>query len=378
MGKEAGSAIAPGGETAPLDTGARRRIAVGLSGGVDSAVAAALLAEAGHEVVGLTLKVWDRSRCCSLEDVGDARRVARHLGIPFYVLDAHGIFEAEVVAPFVAEYAEGRTPNPCVRCNRRIKFDWLWERARKLGCEAVATGHYARLEGAGSDRRLRRGVDRGKDQSYFLVPEAAAVLDRLVFPLGGMDKEAVRRAAAERGLPVAHKSESQDVCFLPDGDLGAFLGERLGSLPGDIVDRQGHRLGRHQGLHAYTVGQRRGLGVSAREPLHVVAKDVAANRLVVGPRDALLAPGLRTGTPVWLVTPLAREFDCAVQIRSTAAAVPARVSISAEGGASVAFATPQFGVAPGQLAVFYEGDVVLGGAWIEVAWTPEGEGTARE
>lgn len=343
-----------------------RRIAVGLSGGVDSAVAAALLAEEGWEVVGLTLKVWEASRCCSLEDAEDARRVARHLGVPLYVLDAHGVFEAEVVAPFAAAYGRGLTPNPCVVCNRRVKFGWLWERARALGCEALATGHYARLEGPPGGRRLRRGADRGKDQSYFLVPEDPAVLDRLVFPLGGKTKAQVRRAAAERGLPVAGKAESQDVCFLPPGGLGAFLEERIGSRPGEIVDPQGRVLGQHRGVHAYTVGQRRGLGVAGREPLYVLAVEPESARVVAGPRRDALAAGLRTTAPSWMVPPPAppTAWECAVQIRSTAREVPCRVEPQAE-GLRVTFAAPQFGVAPGQLAVFYQGDLVLGAAWIE-------------
>lgn len=339
---------------------------MGLSGGVDSSAAAALLVEAGWDVVGLTLKVWDRSRCCSLDDVEDARRVARHLGIPFYVLDAHEAFAAEVVEPFVRSYAEGRTPNPCVACNRRIKFGWLLDRARALGCEALATGHYARLEGEGGERRLYKGADPDKDQSYFLVPEVHGVLERLRFPLGAMTKAQVRRFAEERELPVARKAESQDVCFLPGGGLAAFLEGRLGARPGDIVDREGAVLGRHRGVHTYTVGQRRGLGVSGREPLHVLAVDPAASRVVVGPRREALARGLLVGDPVWLVPPplLDGPRECAVKIRSTAPEVPCRVEGEAA-GLRVTFAEPQFGVAPGQLAVFYQGDTVLGGAWIE-------------
>jgi tRNA-specific 2-thiouridylase len=348
-----------------------RRIGVGLSGGVDSAVAAALLVEQGWEVVGLTLKVWDASRCCSLEDAEDARRVARHLGIPFYVLDAHEVFEREVVAPFAAAYGRGLTPNPCVVCNRRVKFGWLWERARALGCEALATGHYARLEGPPGGRRLCKGADPGKDQSYFLAPEAPAVLDHLVFPLGGKTKKEVRRAAAERGLPVAGKPESQDVCFLARGGLGAFLEERLGLRPGEIVDPQGRVLGRHPGVHAYTVGQRRGLGVASPEPLYVLALEPASARVVAGPRRAALAAGLRTGAPAWLVPPPQGPWECAVKIRSTAQEVLCRVEARGE-GLRVTFAAPQFGVAPGQLAVFYGGDQVLAAAWIEGSVTGDG------
>ncbi len=341
------------------------RVAVAMSGGVDSSVAAALLREEGHEVVGLTLKVWDRSRCCSLEDAEDARRVATALGIPFYVLDAHRLFEAEVVAPFVESYRRGLTPNPCVVCNRRVKFGWLLERARALGCEVLATGHYARLEGAGESLRLRKGIDPSKDQSYFLVPGSAGGLDRVRFPLGDMTKAEVRAAAERFGLPVSRKPESQDVCFVPEGDVAGFLETRHGEgTPGEIVDAGGRVLGRHRGLHAYTVGQRRGLGIAAPEPLYVIARETAENRLVVGARGDLLAPGLRAGPPVWFAEPEGEVLRCEVKIRSTAREVGCRVRPDGS-GLTVAFDEPQFGVAPGQLAVFYDGDLVLGGAWIE-------------
>ncbi|GAB4282422.1 MAG: tRNA 2-thiouridine(34) synthase MnmA [Deferrisomatales bacterium] len=350
------------------------RVAVAMSGGVDSSVAAALLAERGEEVVGFTLKVWEESRCCSLEDVDDARRVARHLGIPFFVLDAHDAFEAEVVEPFVEAYRRGRTPNPCIRCNQRVKFRWLLERAQALGCEALATGHYARLDGPPRARRLRKGLDPTKDQSYFLVPERPGDLDRVRFPLGGLTKEAVRRMARERGLPVAAKSDSQDVCFVPGGDLAGFLEGRLGpSPPGEVVDRDGVVLGRHRGVHAYTVGQRKGLGISAPVPLYVAHKDAGTNRLTVAPREALLARGLTGEGAVWMAgAPPEGPFACAVKIRSTAHEVPC--TVTARGTAvRVRFRTPQFGVAPGQMAVFYKDDTVLGGAWIEEALRSENE-----
>ena len=342
-----------------------------MSGGVDSSTAAALLLEQGVGVVGLTLKVWDRSRCCSVDDVEDARRVARHLGIPFYVLDAHEAFEHEVVGPFARGYAEGGTPNPCIRCNRRVKFRWLLRRALALGCEALATGHYARVEARAGRVRLRKGVDPAKDQSYFLVPEDPADLSRVRFPLGSLTKGQVREAAERLGLPVARKGESQDVCFLPEGGLERFLAERLGpGAPGEIVDRSGRLLGRHRGVAAYTVGQRRGLGVSVGEPVYVIEKDVARNRLVVGPRQALLAPGLVARDAVWMEgRPPGERFRCAVKIRSTAPEVPCEVRV--EGGrVRVRFDSPRFGVAPGQMAVFYRGDEVLGGAWIEQGLGP--------
>lgn len=348
------------------------RIAVAMSGGVDSSLAAALLREEGHDVVGFTLKVWDQSRCCSVEDAHDARAVAWRLGIPFYVLNALPTFEAEVVGPFVEAYRDGLTPNPCVLCNRRVKFRWLLDRVVAADCEALATGHYARLEGEPGCRVLRRGLDPTKDQSYFLVPEDRAVLDRLVFPLGHLTKEEVRSQAAARGLPVASKAESQDACFLPAGGLPEFLSSRLGpGRPGEIVDTEGRRLGSHRGLEGYTVGQRRGLGLSSGAPLHVVGKDLAANRLVVGPRASAACRGFTARAPVWLDEAPTSDLSCSVKIRSTAHGVPCTVEPGGQ-GLRVSFAEPQFGVAPGQMAVWYEGDRVLGGAWIEEAVRGDG------
>lgn len=341
------------------------RVAVALSGGVDSAVAAALLVEGGYEVVGFTLKVWDRSRCCSLDDVEDARRVAGRLGIPFYVLEAHDVFEVEVVRPFVEAYQDGLTPNPCVLCNQRVKFRWLLDRVLSLGCEALATGHYARIEGAPGKRRLRKGVDDAKDQSYFLVPEEPAGLDRVWFPLGESTKGEVRRLAQERNLPVARKGESQDVCFVADGDTAGFLDARsCGRGAGEIVDEAGRVLGRHRGVHAYTVGQRKGLGLASHQPLYVMRRDGEENRLVVAPREALFVKQFRVRNPVWLVAQPPLPVSCSVKIRSTARDVDCVVEGAGQ-GLRVHCAVPQFAVAPGQLAVFYDGDLVLGSAWIE-------------
>jgi tRNA-specific 2-thiouridylase len=341
------------------------RIAVAMSGGVDSSTAAAILSEQGHEVVGLTLKIWENSRCCSLADAEDARRSAARLGIPFFVVDAREVFEAEVVEPFVEAYSRGFTPNPCLLCNRRVKFRWLRERARALGCEALATGHYARLHEESGRRSLLRGADRKKDQSYFLVPEDPADLDPLVFPLGELTKPEVRRRAASRLLSVASKRESQDVCFVPPGGLAWFLQGRLGPAEsGEIVDPGGRVLGTHRGLHAFTVGQRRGLGIAFGEPFYVLRKEVSSNRLVVGTRRALDALGLMAAGAVWLTRSGAPALECEVQIRSTAQPVPCRVQMVGD-RLRVRFAEPQFAVAPGQIAVFYDGDRVLGGAWIE-------------
>ncbi|MDF1553882.1 MAG: tRNA 2-thiouridine(34) synthase MnmA [Deferrisomatales bacterium] len=347
------------------------RVALGMSGGVDSSAAAVVLCDQGHQVVGFTLKVWDRSRCCSLEDVADARRVAARLDLPFYVLDAHDEFQRQVVDPFVAAYAAGTTPNPCIWCNQRVKFRWLLERARALGCDAVATGHYARLVDGPAGRRLLRGVDRAKDQSYFLVPAAPDGLDRVLFPLGERTKEQVRALAESAGLPVARKADSQDVCFVPEGDLAGFLARYLPRREGEIVDRQGRVLGHHRGVHGFTVGQRRGLGVSAPEPLYVIASDPPTARVVVAPRRALWAEGLVGAGAVWLSGADDRvTLACAVQLRSTGRAVPCRVENHGD-QVRVTFEAPQFGVAPGQMAVFYSGDEVLGGAWIAEAVNSE-------
>jgi tRNA-specific 2-thiouridylase len=300
-----------------------------------------------------------------VEDAHDARAVAWRLGIRFYVLNAYPAFEAEVVVPFAEAYRSHRTPNPCVLCNRRVKFRWLLDRVLAAGCEALATGHYARLEGVPGGRVLRKGLDPAKDQSYFVAPEGREVLDRLLFPLGGRAKGDVREIARARGLPVAEKGESQDACFLPQGGLGEFLARRLGpDEPGEVVDVGGRPLGRHRGLRAYTVGQRRGLGLSAPAPLYVVGKEAAVNRLVVGPREGACSRGFLAAEASWLdAGPPAGPFACGVKIRSTAREVPCTVAPEGE-GLRVAFAAPQFGVAPGQLAVFYDGDRVLGSAWI--------------
>lgn len=340
------------------------RIAVAMSGGVDSSVAAMLLADEGHEVVGVTMKIWDDSRCCSIDDAGDARRVAARLGIPHFTLDAREAFEERVIAPFLAACRQGLTPSPCVLCNRKVKFSWLAQRARMLGCQALATGHYARIEpGADGLPRLLQGLDASKDQSYFVVPQSLEDLAFLRFPLGGRSKLEIRELAQERGLPVAHKPDSQDLCFLPPGGLLPFLAQHLEEEPGEVVDLSGKVLGRHRGLATVTLGQRKGLGIASAQPLHVVRKDPKANRVVLGPRDALQNRAFRVSGLVWL-EPGAAQGELAVKTRSTGALTPCRVRY--EGGtARVELAAPQFAVTPGQLAVFYAGRLVAGAGWIE-------------
>jgi tRNA-specific 2-thiouridylase len=342
------------------------RIAVAMSGGVDSSVAALLLAGEGHEVVGLTLKVWEDSRCCSIDDADDARHVARKLGIPHFVIDAREVFEELVIDPFVETYREGLTPNPCVLCNRKLKFDWLARKARELGCEAIATGHYARIvTGPGGLLELWRGVDHSKDQSYFVVPDSLEHLSRLRFPLGGYAKPRIRELAAERGLPVASKPDSQDLCFVGEGGLAGFLSQRVGKPePGAITDLSGKRLGTHEGLHSYTLGQRRGLSVSSTAPLYVVRKDLRGNRLVLGRREDLFASVFRVAGAVWLDPEAGgKTLSCAVRTRSTGEITPC-AAVPEGSGYRVELSSPQFAVTPGQLAVFYEGERVLGAGWI--------------
>ncbi len=349
----------------------RERVVVGLSGGVDSSVAAALLVEQGHEVVGITLHLaGSESRCCSLDDADDARRVADRLGIRFYVANYRDRFRAEVIEPFADAYLAGRTPIPCVACNRRFKFHHLLERARALGATAVATGHYARVApGAGDEPpRLLRGVDARKDQSYFLFDLGPGALRHVRFPLGALTKDEVRERARALGLVTADKPESQEICFVPDGDYARVVEAlRPDALPGrgEIVDERGRVLGHHDGIHHFTVGQRRGLGISAPTPRYVRALDAARNRVVVGDAASLAVPGAAVSGVSWTSGRAPRgPLDARVQIRHRHAAAPARVELRPDGGAHVHFETPERALAPGQAAVFYRGDEVLGGGWI--------------
>jgi tRNA-specific 2-thiouridylase len=347
------------------------RIVVGMSGGVDSSVAAALLVEQGFEVIGVTMHLaGSASRCCSLDDADDARRVAERLGIRFYVANYTERFRSEVMEPFADAYLAGRTPIPCVACNRRFKFRRLLERAHALGARGVATGHYARVEREADTgkRRLRRGADARKDQSYFLFDLDQAQLARASFPLGGLRKDEVRARARALGLATAEKPESQEICFVPDGDYAAAV-ERLRpeALPGEgeIVDRAGRALGRHGGIHRFTVGQRRGLGVAASRPLYVTRIEAAANRVVVGGADELLAPGAEIeGVSFVAGEAPPGPIAARVQVRHRDPGTPAKVEALPGGRARVRFTEPVRAITPGQAAVFYDGDVVLGGGWI--------------
>jgi tRNA-specific 2-thiouridylase len=343
------------------------RVVVGMSGGVDSSLAAALLVEQGYEVVGITMHLaGSASRCCSLDDADDARRVAEQLGIRFYVANYTDEFRAEVMLPFADAYLAGRTPLPCATCNSRFKFAHLLARARALGAEWIATGHYARVgRDAGGRPTLHTARDPAKDQSYFLYGLAPAQLAQARFPLGELSKREVRERARALGLATADKAESQELCFVPDGDTGAAV-ERLrpGRAPGagEIVDEAGAVVGRHAGVHRYTVGQRRGLGVGGAQPRYVKALDAARNRVVVTGRSGLECRAGRVARASWIAGEAPPgPFSACVRIRYRHEGAPARVTPHADGSVSLAFEAPVRALAPGQAAVFYEGDRVLGG-----------------
>jgi tRNA-specific 2-thiouridylase len=360
--------------------GGRERVVIAMSGGVDSSTAAALLVEAGYEVIGATLRLYDASgtaasiggRCCGPRDIEDARATAAALGIAHHVIDESAAFRAHVVDDFVAEYRAGRTPNPCVRCNERLKFGPLLAFADAVGATALATGHYARLtpgpDGPGVPV-LGRARDRDKDQSYFLFGVRPEVLARVRFPLGELTKTEVRALARRHGLPNADKPESQEICFIPDGDHVAFLAARGGGPPGNVVDdTTGERVGAHDGTHAFTVGQRRGVPGGAAGRRFVLRIDAATGEVRVGPRDRLAREVLDVADVRWLepgARPSGDRLRCTVQIRHHAAAALAWVEPGADGAARVRLDQPAFGVAPGQAAVFYDSDErVLGGGWI--------------
>ena len=364
------------------------RVLAALSGGVDSAVAAARAVDAGHEVVGVHMAL-SRNRdqlrtgsrgCCSIEDAGDARRAADVLGIPFYVWDLSAQFEQTVVADFLAEYQAGRTPNPCVRCNEHVKFSALLDKAVALGFDAVCTGHYARvLVGPDGARELHRAHDAAKDQSYVLAVMGPERLARAMFPLGDVaSKDETRAEAARRGLSVSAKPDSYDICFVADGDTQGFLRQRLGSRPGDVVDADGTVVGAHDGAYAYTVGQRRGLhlGRPAADgrPRYVLAVEPVRNRVVVGPVEALAVASVRGNRPVWFGAAPVAGTACTVQVRAHGAAVDARV-VRADDEVEVELDSPGAlrGVAPGQSLVLYQDGRVLGQATVTSTGAPADE-----
>lgn len=345
---------------APVISGRKRRIAVAMSGGVDSSVAAALLHEAGHDIVGLTMRLMPGEP--GPEDAEEAaQRVAAHLGIEHRVAALEAVFQERVVGPFTDMYAQGRTPNPCVWCNRRIKFGALLEEARALGADCLATGHYARIERHGERWALRRARDLAKDQTYFLSSLTQGQLAAAHFPLADYRKEDVRELARARALPVAERAESQEICFVPEDDYGRFLAERLGPPePGPIYSANGEELGRHKGLAHYTVGQRKGLGIAAPRPLYVLRLEPERNALIVGFEEETYCHGLTAVDANWSgVAPPEGPFACHVQVRYRQRPVPCAVEPNAD-GFHLRFDEPQRGVAPGQWAVLYDEDMVLG------------------
>ena len=351
------------------------RVVVAMSGGVDSSVAAALLSEQGHEVIGLSMQLYDQREgetkfgsCCTIEDLHDARRVAAHLGIPHYIMNFERQFEEHVVSDFLREYSAGRTPIPCVHCNGDLKFATLASRAEALGATAVGTGHYARVErDANGTFLLKRGTDPGKDQSYFLFTLTQAQLACAVFPVGALDKATVRERARDLGLPVAEKPDSHEICFVADGDHTGFL-ERHGAgrSPGNVRDVHGRVIGRHDGVHRFTVGQRKGLGLSSPLPLYVVGIDAESNSLTVGPRDALQRDSLTASNVNWIAgdAPSAGTRVTA-QIRYRHREAAATITPLDPSRVAVTFDEPQLAITPGQAAVFYEQDTVIGGGWID-------------
>ncbi len=347
-----------------------------MSGGVDSSVAAALLVEQGYEVIGMMMRLWSEpgaganaplNRCCTPDQMADARRVAGLLNIPFYVVDAQDYFRATIVQFFIEEHEKGRTPNPCIECNRKIRFSYLLERALALDAHYLATGHYARVVETASGFELRQSKDAAKDQSYVLHMLTQAQLARVKFPVGDYTKPEARRLAQRFGLPVAGKDESQDLCFLGDGDYRRFLreySERAG-VPGPILDAAGNELGRHQGLAFYTIGQRKGLGIAANQPMFVLRKDVARNALVVGTREQLGRQSLLARDVNWISGKAPRQpVPAQIKIRYKAKRVDGMVTALDDGRAQVTFHDPVFGVTAGQTAVFYDDDKALGGGII--------------
>ena len=347
------------------------KILVGMSGGVDSSVAALVLKEQGHEVIGVSMRLFSCNRvgsrsCCTERDRADARAVCEQLGIPYHIVDMTERFTTQVVEPFLDAYLRGETPSPCIACNEYLKFDALYATATSLGAGAVATGHYARImRNAAGRMMLMRGVDQAKDQSYFVFPALRRDLSRLMFPLGGFTKSEVRARAKEEQLPVHDKDESQEICFVPDDDYVAYIEEmRAAQLPGkgNFVDRAGTVLGTHRGIHAYTIGQRRGLGRGFGARRYVVCIDAARNEVVLGDDDELLARKMTVREVVW-AQDHAVPMRAQVQVRSTARAAAAVLEMK-DDCVRVVFDEPQRAIAPGQAAVFYEGEEVIGGGWI--------------
>ncbi len=352
-----------------------KKALIAMSGGVDSSVAALLTRRAGYEGIGCTMRLYDNDEaglprekgCCSLSDVEDARAVAYRLGMPYYVFNFCDAFRDTVLRDFVESYTHGRTPNPCIECNRHMKFTKLLERAETLGCALLVTGHYARIEEENGRYTLKKALDPAKDQSYVLYMLTQAQLAHIRFPLGALSKTEVRALAVANGFSNAHKQDSQDLCFVPDGDYPAAIRRLTGRapVPGDLVDAAGHVLGRHKGVEHYTVGQHKGLGLSTEEPLYVLSVDAAANTVTLGKNEALFRTSASVEAVNWVAGAApAGPVRCAARVRYRQAEQPATVTPTGPDTAVLEFDAPQRAITPGQAAVFYDGDIVLGGGKI--------------
>ena len=353
----------------------KKRVLLGMSGGVDSSVAGYLLREQGYDVVGVTMKVWPQDcisraedKCCGPQAVADARSVAHSLGIPHYVVDEADEFERVVIDYFSSEYQAGRTPNPCVMCNEKLKFGNLWKKAEALGCDYIATGHYAIIQHHPDRAVLRKGADPRKDQSYFMFSLRQAQLQRALTPLGAMAKPAIRDIARSLGLKVADKADSQDICFVPGNDYKAFLRSHLKAEefhPGGIYDLEGNFLGDHEGIEMFTIGQRKGLPGGSAQPRYVVDLDAETNRVIVGSAEDLVSDDFEIDRVNWINRRSADDsFTATVKIRYSHPGTLATVTLLEDGRTRIQLHEPQKAVTPGQAAVIYDGDVVVGGGWI--------------